>query len=188
MPRRLLASVLLALAASCAVLPPPAADARPQRESIAAFGLSGRIAVRHAGETHFAGIEWRHDGETDEIVLSGPLGQGLARLTAGGGAALLETADGKRYAAADLDGLAAQVFGAPIPVSGLSRWVLGRAAVDGQLRRDAAGRPVALVEQGWTIEYLRFESAAPQALPDLLRARRGDTEVRLTIDGWELPR
>jgi outer membrane biogenesis lipoprotein LolB len=53
---------------------------------------------------------------------------------------------------------------------------------------DAAGRLASLSEQGWVIAYLRYESEAPDALPELLQARREDVEVRLKIDGWSLSR
>jgi outer membrane lipoprotein LolB len=188
MMRNLPALALLFLSAGCALLEPAAATPRPARESIEAFRLEGRIAVRRAGERFSAGIEWRHDAQSDEMVVSGPLGQGLARLTAGGGAALLETADHKRYTAADLDGLSEQVFGTRLPVSGLGRWVLGRSAFGGAAQRDEAGRLAGLSEQGWTIEYLRYESEAPEALPALLQAKREDVEVRLVIDNWSLSR
>lgn len=186
MLRALLAAVILALTAGCATLDTGATALRPPRDTIEAFRIEGRIAVRRVDESFSAGIEWRHDAQSDDIVVSGPLGQGLARLTAGGGAALLETADRKRYVAADLDGLSAQVFGTPLPVSGLGRWVLGRPAGDGAARLDAAGRPASLAEQGWVIEYLRYESEAPDALPELLQAKREDVEVRLKIDSWNL--
>lgn len=188
MPRALLAGLILALAGGCAVLEPMPLPSRPAREAIETFRIEGRMAVRHAGERFSAGIDWRHDARADEIVLSGPLGKGLARLTAGGGAALLETADQKRFVAADLDGLSEQVFGVRLPVSGLGRWVLGRAAGGGAASVDGAGRLAALSEQGWTIEYLRYESDAQDALPVLLRARREDVEVRLVIDKWSVPR
>ena len=144
--------------------------------------------MRRAGDSFSAGIEWRHDAQSDEIIVSGPLGQGLARLTAGGGAALLETADQKRYVAADMDGLSEQVFGTRLPVAGLGSWVLGRAAFGGAARLDAAGRLAGLSERGWVIEYLRYESEAHDALPELLQARREDVEVRLKIDSWSLAR
>ena len=66
--------------------------------------------------------------------------------------------------------------------------MLGRPAFDGLARVDAAGRLVRLSEQGWVIDYLRYESEAPDALPELLQARREDVEVRLKIDGWSLSR
>lgn len=188
MLRILPAVAVLALAAGCAALDTSVTMSRPAREAIDSFRIEGRIAVRRAGESFSAGIEWRHDAQSDEIVVSGPLGQGLARLTSAGGAALLETADRKRYVAADLDGLSEQVFGTPLPVSGLGRWVLGRPAFGGTARVDAAGRLAALSEQGWAIEYLRYESEAPDALPELLQARREDVEVRLKIDSWNLSR
>lgn len=184
MLRILLAAGFLVLTAGCAVLETAVTASRPVREAIEDFRIEGRIAVRRAGESFSAGIDWRHDAHSDEIVISGPLGQGLARLTSGGGTALLETADRKRYVAADLDGLSEQVFGARLPVSGLGRWVLGRSASGGAARLDDAGRLVGLSEQGWTIEYLRYENEAKDALPELLQARREDVEVRLKIDRW----
>lgn len=188
MLRTLLAAAFLVLTAGCAMLETAAPASRPAREAIEAFRIEGRIAVRRANESFSAGIEWRHDVHSDEIVVSGPLGQGLARLTSGGGTALLETADKKRYVAADLDGLSEQVFGTRLPVSGLGRWVLGRSASGGTARLDDAGRLAGLAEQGWTIEYLRYENEAPDALPELLQARREDVEVRLKIDRWSLAR
>jgi outer membrane lipoprotein LolB len=186
MPRTLLAAVFLVLTAGCAMLETAATAPRPAREAIEAFRIEGRIAVRRAGESFSAGIDWRHDAYSDEIIISGPLGQGLARLTSGGGAALLETADQKQYVAADLDGLSEQVFGARLPVSGLGRWVLGRPAFGGAARLDDTQRLAGLSEQGWAIEYLRYESEAPDALPELLQARREDIEVRLKIDRWSI--
>lgn len=184
MLRILAAVVFLVLTAGCAMLETVATASRPERETIEAFRIEGRIAVRRAGESFSAGIDWRHNAHSDEILISGPLGQGLARLTSGGGTALLETADLKRYEAADLDGLSEQVFGTRLPVSGLGRWVLGRSASGGAVRLDDAGRLAGLAEQGWTIEYLRYESEARDALPELLQARREDVEVRLKIDTW----
>lgn len=188
MLRILSAAVLFALTAGCAMLEPAVTTSRPSREAIEAFRIEGRIAVRHANERFSAGIEWRHDAQSDEIVVSGPLGQGLARLTSGGGVALLETADQKRYTAADIEGLSEQVFGTRLPVSGLGRWVLGRSAFGGATRLDMAGRLAGLSEQGWAIEYLRYESEARDALPELLQARREDVEVRLKIDNWSMVR
>ncbi|MEZ5615857.1 MAG: lipoprotein insertase outer membrane protein LolB [Rhodocyclaceae bacterium] len=185
---RLFLALLAVLASGCALLEPAQPLSRPAREAIVSFHIEGRIAVRRADERFSAGIDWRHDAQSDEIVVSGPLGQGLARLTAGGGSALLETADRKRYLAADLDALSEQVFGVRLPVSGLGRWVLGRSAFGGAASVDAAGRLTGLSEQGWMIEYLRYESNAPDALPELLQARREDVEVRLVIDNWAVAR
>ena len=186
--RAVFTAAFVALLAGCAAPGGERAEplARPQRKAIESFQLEGRIAVRRGGENFSAHIDWQHRATADEIVVSGPLGQGLARLSANASGAVLETAEQKRFEAPDLDALSGQVFGASLPVSGMSRWVLGRSAFGGAVLLDAAGRPAGLTERGWTIEYLGYEGEAPDALPVLLRAQREDVELRLKIDSWNL--
>ncbi len=177
----------LSLLAGCAQLPPTPGEApRPRREAIDGFRLEGRITVRRGEENFSAGIDWRHDTASDQILVSGPLGQGLARLTSSPAGALLETAQRQRFEAADLDELSQRVFGARLPVSGMAHWVLGRPAAAGAARSDGAGRLSGLAEQGWTVEYLRYESEAAHALPVLLRAWGDGVDVRLIVDTWNL--
>lgn len=180
------ACVAALLSTACATFDATPVSSRPQRQAIEVFALDGRLAVRHGSENYSVGIEWRHAARFDEMTITGPLGQGLARLVAEGGHARLETSDQKRYEAADLDGLTAQVFGTPLPVSGLGRWVLGISTANADVRKDALGRLASLSEDGWQIEYLRYESDHPDALPELLRARRDDVDVRLKVDGWKV--
>jgi outer membrane biogenesis lipoprotein LolB len=61
--------------------------------------------------------------------------------------------------------------------------VLGRSATQTGAA-SANERRVALSEQGWSIEYLGYESAAPDALPILMRARRDEVDLRLKVDSW----
>lgn len=190
MSRAILSAAFLALLAGCAApgMERAEAPARPQREAIQSFRIEGRIAVRRGGESFSARIDWQHDAATDEIIVSGPLGQGLARLSANAAGAMLETSEQKRHEAADLDALSERAFGTPLPVAGMKRWVLGLASAGGAATKDAAGRLASLSEQGWIIEYLRYESAAAEALPVLLRAQREDVELRLMVDLWAIPK
>ncbi|MBW8307077.1 MAG: outer membrane lipoprotein LolB, partial [Thiobacillus sp.] len=81
---RLTAVLLLALVAGCATMPPPRpAEAVPPLS--ANWTLQGRIGVQ-AGEESLSGqIHWQHSVETDEVLLTSPLGQGVARGGGGGG-------------------------------------------------------------------------------------------------------
>lgn len=176
------------LTSACATFDATPTPSRPQRQTIAAFDLDGRLAVRNGGENYSVGIEWRHGAQSDEMTITGPLGQGLARLVSEEGRARLETSDNKHYEAADLDSLTAQVFGTQLPVSGLGRWVLGISSANAEVRKDALGRLTSLSENGWQIDYLRYENDLPDALPELLRARRGDVDVRLKVDDWKIGR
>ena len=180
--------VALVTLAGCASLPPPAEPAvRPPRERVTAFQLEGRIVVRRGEENFSAHVSWQHGPRSEEIVLSTPLGQGMARLTADAHGAQLETADQKRYAAADLDSLSEQVFGVRLPITAIPRWVVGRGAPSpGARELDARGRLTRFVEQGWEVEFVAYENETANALPNLLRLEQNDVQVRLKIDAWSV--
>lgn len=160
---------------------------RPARADITAFSIEGRLSVRHAAQRHAVNVYWQHRPEADELLLSGPLGQGVARLSRTADGARLQLADQRQFAAADWETLAEQLLGVALPLSALPRWILAQPAavpLDGAF--DAAGRLQWQQADGWRIDYLDYESPSAQALPTLLELRHGETEVRLKIDAWQL--
>ncbi|SMB21884.1 Outer membrane lipoprotein LolB [Sterolibacterium denitrificans] len=161
---------------------------RPARADITAFSIEGRLAVRHAAQRHAVNVYWQHRPEADELLLSGPLGQGVARLSRTADGARLQLADQRQFDAADWETLAEQLLGVALPLSALPRWILAQpAAVPLQNGAfDAAGRLQWQQADGWRIDYLDYESPSAQALPTLLELRHGETEVRLKIDAWQL--
>lgn len=179
-----------ALLAGCGALQPlpEGAPERPARAQIQRFALDGRVAVRgEEGNSFTAQVSWRHDGAGDTILITSPLGQGLAELRGSPAGAELTTADRQTLSAPDLETLGEQVFGARLPLLGMPDWVLGRSG-GGAVRSesDAAGRLTRLFENGWDVQYPAYESDAAGALPALVRLRRGEIEVRLKIDQWSL--
>ena len=177
---RALALAGLVMLGGCAVLEfERAADAR-------GFELSGRIAVRYGVEATGGQLRWRHDREGDEMLISSPLGQGLARILRDGEAVTLTTADGREYRASDAEMLTERVLGFRVPLAGLSDWVRGRPAAGSgeitQARRDAQGRLVLLEQAGWRIEYLAYEDGG--GLPTRLRLTYPALELRLVIAEW----
>jgi outer membrane lipoprotein LolB len=156
---------------------------RPARAGIAAFAIDGRIAVRHEDRRHRAGIAWRHTAAADEILLTGPLGQGVAELSRDARGARLVTADKEVVEAEDWEALSQRVFGFALPLAGMPRWLVGDLPA---ASRDALGRPQAAITHGWEIRYLDYESDRADALPALIEFRRGDTDMRLKIDSWQL--
>ncbi len=193
---RLLGTIALALSvllSGCSLLPsfgPEMSDMPPRavtvRSTIAAFSMVGRIAV-HQGERHYASnISWQHAAESDEMLFTTPLGQGIAELIRSPDGARLTTADHREFVAADWESLAARVFGIELPLSTLPRWLLADVPVAAQeVARDEAGRPQHMRIDGWWIGYADYESAAAEALPTLIELRRDDIEVRLKIDEWQ---
>lgn len=186
------ALALCLLLGGCSLLPPAAQDQnlapRPARDSIAAFAIDGRIAVRHSEHNYVSGITWQHAAKRDEMLLTTPLGQGIAELVRDKDGARLTMSDRREITAADWDELSVKVFGFPLPLSALPRWLVADVPAQAQqLIRDDAGRPQRLRIDGWEITYGSYESAAADALPTLVEMHRDDPdaiELRLKIDSW----
>jgi len=180
---RALAAAAFVVLAGCATLPPPAAPLAGD-----AFEVTGRFAARQGAVGGSGRIQWRHTETDDDLVVSNPVGQGIARITRRDGVYTLETADGRRFTSTDADALAAQAFGWPLPVSGLPDWLRGR-PVPGKpakVERGASGEPRLLVQDGWQVEYLAFEEGG--SLPTRLKVSRGDLDLRFGIESWTTPR
>lgn len=166
-----------ALLASCAAVPP---EALPP----GSFVLVGRVAVRNGDEAVSGHVTWRHSDAADELVISTPVGQGVAEITRANGRYTLATANGERYSAADPERLTQQALGFALPLGGLTDWVQGRPerGVEAVTRYDG-GRLAELRQRGWLIDY----SGGDDRPPKRVRLTRGDLDIRLVIDEWQLP-
>jgi len=148
------------------------------------FELSGRIAVRYRDDAGSGNVAWRHGDRSDEMLLTTPFGQGIARLTRADDEFTLATQDGREFRAADAESLTEQILGFRLPLLGLADWVRGRAApqpAPTRKRTDAAGRLAELEQSGWTIEYQAYQGA----LPARLKLTYPGLELRLAVSEWK---
>lgn len=148
------------------------------------FELSGRIAVRYRDDAGTGNISWRHARARDEMLLTSPLGQGIARLVRAGNEVTLTTQQGQDFRAADAEALTEQVLGFRVPLAGLADWVRARPAPSPAPtleRRDAGGRLAELEQSGWRIEYQEYQDA----LPSRMRLTYPGLELRLAIAEWK---
>lgn len=141
---------------------------RPAMQDITQFAFVGRLAVRQGETRHHVNVDWRHDARSDAILLTTPLGQGIAELVRDAGGARLTLADKRSYAAADWGALSQQVFGFPLPLGASPRWLLGELGAT----------------EGWRVTVVERESAAVDALPTVIELERDNIAVRLKIDEW----
>lgn len=148
--------------------------------------LEGRVSVRSGDEGGSASLSWQESPAQAVLRAAGPLGAGSFTLRRDDAGAVLETADGKRRHATDVDELVQLAFGADVPVRALAWWVRGLPAPDAvdALTLDEYGRLAHLEQAGWQIEYPDYAATVP-VLPRRLNARRGETEVRLAIRRWQ---
>lgn len=141
-------------------------ELRPPQQ--AEFDLLGRIAARYRDDGFTGNVSWRHAANGDEMLITTPLGQGVARIVREGDAVVLTTAEGKEYRAGDSESLTERVLGFRLPIEGLADWV--------------QGKPSPMLEsRGWKVEYLERDE---QNRPRLMRAHYQGVEVRFAVTEW----
>jgi len=172
---RLAACLALAILAGCAQVelkPPADVD----------FEVLGRIAARYGNEGFTGNVSWRHARGGDDMLISTALGQGVARIVREGDAVQLTTADQREYRASDAESLTERVLGFRLPLEGLADWIQARPSPGSEFRlaRDGEGRPAAIEQRGWRIEYQEYESGRPARM----RLTYQGIELRLAISEW----
>lgn len=166
-------------AAGCAQLQPA-----PAHESVE-FELAGRIATRYREEAASGNVAWRHSRESDELLITTPVGSSVARVVRTGTEVVLTTADLKEYRANDAETLTGQVLGFRLPLAGLTDWVRGR-AIEGataSVVKDKEGRIATLQQNGWSVEYQEWRS---DGLPVRMKLTYPGIELRLAIHEWKI--
>ena len=132
------------------------------------FDLLGRIAARYRDDGFTGNVNWRHAAGGDEMLITTPLGQGVARIVRQGDAVVLTTAEGKEFRAADSESLTERVLGFRLPIEGLAETVQGKPSPS-------------LEGRGWKVEYQEYDA---QRRPTRLRLTNAGAEVRLAIHQW----
>ena len=130
-------------------------------------------------------IRWQHRDGSDELLMTSPLGQGVARIVRDAEGVALEVPGQPVRRAPDADSLTHEALGYVLPVAGLTWWVQARPD-PGQAfeaTRDAAGRLAQLRQSGWVIDYLQYAADMPERPRKLVVAREG-LEIRLVADSW----
>lgn len=166
-----------ALLAACTSIP------EPSLPPPGGFELSGRVAIRHGKEAASGGIFWRHSDDADELLITSPLGQGIARINRERDEYRLLTGENKLYRASDAESLTEQAFGWRLPLAGLPDWVRGRASPGrpSEVRGGAgSGQGRELWQDGWHVSFEEFRGGRPFRL----RLSREDLEIRLIVDRW----
>jgi len=158
--RRLLLVLLLSACAQVEVKAP---------EGPLEFDLAGRIAARYRDDAFSGIVTWRHAPGGDEMLISTPMGQGVARIVREGDAIVITTAEGRQVSDRDGEALTERVLGFRLPLAGLADWVRGQPAP-------------ALEARGWKVEYQERDA---QGRPVRLRVTHPDVDLRLVISEWK---
>jgi len=145
----------------------------------------GRIGVQ-SGEQSLSGqIHWQHRVERDEVLMTSPLGQGVARIVRDAEGVALEVPNQPTRRAPDAESLTREALGYALPVAGLAWWVQGHPDPGSPFEstQDASGRIAQLRQNGWVIDYLQY---AADARPRKLAVTREGLQIRLVADSWQI--
>lgn len=160
-----------------------------ENASSADFGLIGRISVQDEEQRFSGGVRWQHAGNRgDEISLLSPLGQTMAQIVQDNEGARLTTSEQKVFFASDIEILTETVLGWRIPVAGLQYWVQGEhfPATVAVKHLDSEGRAVAINQDGWEIDYVRYfpTHSLHAARPKVLMLKYAALRIKLVVDDW----
>lgn len=177
-----------------------AAHVPAYQESI---NLNGRISVQYEQngqpQSLHGSFLWSQTPQGAHLELLSPLGQTVATIDVKPGMATLVQSGRAPQMAADVDQLAAQSLGWPLPVSGMRQWLQGRGT-------DASGKAFVAAEDdkhnnfstrdGWRVTYANWENvdgaakgdAHPKRI-DLIRntEQAGRVSIRIAVDSWIKP-
>jgi outer membrane lipoprotein LolB len=199
-------AICVLLTAGCSSLAPTASNGETgttatqqsaPRHYHQSIDLAGRLSVQYQrngnDESLHAGFTWQQTPNHSLLTLLSPLGQILATIESGpNGATLIESGQPPR-SAADVDALAVQALGWPLPVSGLQLWLQGFATDHAQRKFVATPQQRSVTTQdGWHIQYPDWQAAAPS---DGMRPKRidltrqteqaGKVDIRIVLDRWQ---
>jgi outer membrane lipoprotein LolB len=166
------------LTAAAVLLSGCASVTQPQKTAMATARAStvaeyqGRFSVRYAdqnGQTRdaYGNFDWTERADAVTLQLLNPLGSTLAVIEATPTTASLELPNQPPRTASNVEDLMQSTLGFPMPVSGMRYWLRNMPSPESHARTtaDANGRLSRIVQDGWQIDYLAFDEAAPPAMP-----------------------
>lgn len=193
----LLAGVLL-ISACTSVSPPkpitPEMEAlwqthQTQLTALNQWQLNGRIAITTPDENWVANVYWLQQENHYRLQFHIPPGQSVMALNGNSAAVTLRTSDNQSFVAQDPDELIAKVLKLTIPVRGLTYWIRGipkpiELVSDYQL--DDSGYLYILQQDGWSIEYKRYQEVNQLHLPDKITLQNEQFKVKIAISEWHI--
>jgi outer membrane lipoprotein LolB len=192
------------LLAGCAGITPQADNTSPaditqaaaNRTYRDAIDFDGRLSVQYQqndkDESIHGSFTWHQTAQKNTITLLSPLGQILATIDVESDSATLTQSGHPPRTAPDVDELAIQSLGWPLPIGGLRTWLQGFAV-------DANNKPFiatpannkVTTREGWQIQYVTWDESNPAQIHpkriDLTRQteQAGNVAIRIVLDNWQ---
>jgi outer membrane lipoprotein LolB len=154
--------------------------------------VQGKVAIKHQENNWPFSLSWlQRQGEDYEMNIKHPLtGNILYYLKSDAQGVMMRAQDGKVYRDNDAESLLKSQLKVGLPLKGLRYWVRGISApqyAKAEVNLDEYGRPVTLLQQGWSIEYPIYQEAGQYALPEkiILTHKANNTRIKVIAKDWK---
>jgi outer membrane lipoprotein LolB len=153
-----------------------------------AWSLKGRIALTAGGDSFSGSLFWDQDDEQVDLRFRAPLGLGGFSISGDDDQLEVALKSGESFVADDPEAQIESAFGWPFPVYSLRYWMLGLPAPDAGWNEilDTNGTPTRLDQQGWVVEYGRFQRVEGSLLPTRLKITGRGIRIKMAVDRWEI--
>jgi outer membrane lipoprotein LolB len=157
-----------------------------QLSHLQSWKTSGSVGITFNGKTDIGTFVWRQDGLAYDFRTYGPLNAASVRIEGRPGIATLWKDVNTPRSAPTPEALMRQELGWFLPLSNFRFWSRGLAApgVVGVKRYDQFGHLQLLQQQGWTINYQRWQAVGDIDLPRNVVMTHGDLRVKIIFKQW----
>ncbi len=152
--------------------------------------LQGRLSARYQTEGRQQSLsvafQWQQRGDAVQVLLTSPLGQGVAKISSDAQGASLTDDKGQVWNAVHVDALSEKLLGWPLPVAGLRDWLQGCGRLrDGSSFRATPQGTDSYFSDGWLIRYAQWHDNGQPKRIDLERhinEQSADVALRILLD------
>jgi outer membrane lipoprotein LolB len=155
-------------------------------QAIQTWEAEGRVAADFAGDSASGSVNWSQSFDLVDFRFRGPFGIGGFRIYGDGDRLRVRTSRGDDFILEDpIEDMRVQL-GWALPVRAMRYWIVG--IPDPGRPADLAFLPsgalVALVQDGWEVDFADFEERAGFTVPRKVSMRGDGVELRFVIDRW----
>jgi outer membrane lipoprotein LolB len=172
------------------------------------FETVGKLALRTPGESLSVRFRWRQAGESYDLELWGPFGQGRTRLVGDTQQMSVLDGQGQVLSQGHPELVVRQQIGWDLPLLALVSWAQGRPVAGAPVSNvswDPQGRYTGFVQENWRVQYLAYyeydaigldSSSVPppteppaeavvRPRPKTMALATGDYKVKVAFNRWQ---
>ncbi len=157
-----------------------------QLQNFTRWETSGSVGISYQGKTDIGTFVWVQNDLAYDFKTYGPLNVASIRIEGRPGAATLWKNVNTPRKAASPEALMRRELGWFLPLSNLRFWSRGLAAPGpvNSTQYDRFGHLTFLQQQGWAIQYQRYQAAKGLDLPRNMVMTHGDIRVKIIFKKW----